>query len=317
MGLISLTEFLLRRSFLSAGLHPLLLPIDSDTTVHSYVSKPLLPANPNPNPNSKKPVLVLLHGFGPVSFWQWHSQVRPLSRHFHLVVPDLLFFGRSTSLSPDRSELFQAHSISRFLDLLLPPGADGAPRPVYVAGTSYGGFVAYHVARLMGPGRVARAVIASSNVGMGDEDDAAVSERAGVEGVERVMLPSTAAEMRKLVGLAVCRKPRFIPDFLLRDAVKHLYKDNLEEKKQLIKGISSRNKDEFRLTPLPQDVLIIWGDHDRIFPLEKAFELQKHLGEKARLDILKNTGHLPHLEDPESFNKVLLNFLLETPKSSG
>ncbi|ONK62880.1 uncharacterized protein A4U43_C07F9090 [Asparagus officinalis] len=38
------------------------------------------------------------------------------------------------------------------------------------------------------------------------------------------------------------------------------------------------------------------------------------LGEKSRLEIVKNTGHLPNSEDPVTFNKFLLNFLLGDPK---
>ncbi|XP_028552299.1 uncharacterized protein LOC114580034 [Dendrobium catenatum] len=93
-------------------------------------------------------------------------------------------------------------------------------------------------------------------------------------------------------------------------ALQNIFKEKLEEKKELFKAITLGNKDLFQLTALPQDVLIIWGEQERLFPLKKAYELKKKLGENAKLEVLKNTGHVPQLEDPNQFNKVLLSFLL-------
>jgi hypothetical protein len=86
--------------------------------------------------------------------------------------------------------------------------------------------------------------------------------------------------------------------------LQYLYSDKVEEKKELIKGITLGNKDKFQLTPLPQvlpthvatathchaisdiltqhicpifqdEVLVLWGEHDQIFPVEKAFEVAR------------------------------------------
>jgi pimeloyl-ACP methyl ester carboxylesterase len=42
----------------------------------------------------------------------------------------------------------------------------------------------------------------------------------------------------------------------------------------------------------------------------------RQLGATARLEILKNTGHMPQEEDAKRFNEALLNFLLPAPISS-
>uniref|UniRef100_A0A0E0LN80 AB hydrolase-1 domain-containing protein n=2 Tax=Oryza punctata TaxID=4537 RepID=A0A0E0LN80_ORYPU len=189
---------------------------------------------------------------------------------------------------------------------------------VSVAGTSYGGFVAYHVARLLGPAAVARVVIASSDLLKADADDRALLRRGGAERVEDVMLPRTPERMRRLLGLAYHRPRRFsfTPAFVLRDLAQYLYTDKIEEKKELIKGITLGDEDKFHLIPLPQEVLILWGEHDQIFPIEKAFKVARQLGANARLEIIKNTGHMPQEEDPKRFNEALLNFLLPAPNSS-
>ncbi|KAL6578334.1 hypothetical protein OROMI_010662 [Orobanche minor] len=58
--------------------------------------------------------------------------------------------------------------------------------------------------------------------------------------------------------------------------------------------------------------LIVWGDQDRIFPLELANRLKRHLGENAELVVMKNTGHGFTHEKPKEFNRHLKTFLLKS-----
>ena len=40
------------------------------------------------------------------------------------------------------------------------------------------------------------------------------------------------------------------------------------------------------------------------------------LGENVTLEIVEKTGHVPQMEDPDRFNKVVLDFLLASQKPS-
>ncbi|WOL11581.1 hypothetical protein Cni_G20345 [Canna indica] len=319
-NLVSLIDRFVRRAYTAARLRPHTVVIDADTTIHCWISSSLLPPpscsgdvvideEEKNKPPAKLP-LLLIHGFGPRGTWQWRKQVGVLAAHFDLIVPDLLFFGGSTTRSSQRSEAFQAAALVGLLDAL------GVAPPlrarVSVAGTSYGGMVAYNVARAMGPERVDRVVIASSDLLKGPEDDRALLERAGGAGsIDEILLPRTTSDVRRLIRLVVHSPPRYVPEFFLRDISRNLFSDNLKEKLELIEGIILSNKEKFQLTPLAQQVLIIWGEHDQIFPLEKAFQIQKRLGEKnAKLEVVEKSGHLPQMENADKFNKVLLDFLL-------
>ncbi|RZS07780.1 hypothetical protein BHM03_00038667 [Ensete ventricosum] len=214
-------DLLIHLVYKAAGLRPHTVALDDDTTVHCWISSSLLP--PSSAFRSKKmkakPPLLLIHGFGPRGTWQWSRQIWPLAARFDLVVPDLLFFGGSTTRSPIRSEAFQAAAIARLLDVL----GFGPPHRarVSVAGTSYGGFVAYHVARALGPDWVERVVIASSDLLKGPDDDRALLERAGgARSIDELLLPRTTADLRWLARLAVYRPPRFVPEFILRDMLR-------------------------------------------------------------------------------------------------
>jgi pimeloyl-ACP methyl ester carboxylesterase len=57
--------------------------------------------------------------------------------------------------------------------------------------------------------------------------------------------------------------------------------------------------------------LLVWGDRDGIIPVEHAYAAHAEIG-RSRLEIMDRLGHFPHVEDPERFAKVLIDFLLTT-----
>jgi pimeloyl-ACP methyl ester carboxylesterase len=221
LGIAPLLDAYFRRRFAAAGLVEATVPLDGGaTTVHCWRFPPG-PGAAADGEGDARPVLVLLHGFGPPATWQWRRQVGPLSRRFRLIVPDLLFFGGSSTTSSAApgagrvSEAQQAEAVAKLVAAVVA----GAPARVSVAGTSYGGFVAYHVARLLGPAVVERVVIASSDLLKAADDDRALLRRGGAERVEDVMLPRSPEQMRRLLQLAYHRPRRFTPGFVLRDFV--------------------------------------------------------------------------------------------------
>jgi pimeloyl-ACP methyl ester carboxylesterase len=70
----------------------------------------------------------------------------------------------------------------------------------------------------------------------------------------------------------------------------------------------STDFNNFKAIDIP--TLIIWGDKDDITPLWQGTYLTK-LFQNSRLEIMKDVGHIPYIEDTERFNEVLINFLNE------
>jgi hypothetical protein len=66
----------------------------------------------------EKPALLLLHEFVAGGTLNWEKQIRSFHKHFHVYVPDLLFFGASTSSRQDRTEIFQAECMVKMLHAL-------------------------------------------------------------------------------------------------------------------------------------------------------------------------------------------------------
>lgn len=296
LSFVTLYETYLRRCFANAGLSQQTLKLDDETTVQFW--------GPNPEETARKTPVMLIHGFGPVGLWQWRKQVQCLVPHFDVYVPDLIFFGGSTTRSAERTEVFQAASVAKLADKL-------NLERFHVVGTSYGGFVAYHVAQ-MWPERIRKVVIASSGVNMKKGDNEQLLGRAKLENIEDLMLPETAANLRTLMDLAVYKRiAHMVPDFVLNEFINRLYTEKREEKIELLKGLTLGREEDPGISALQQDVLLIWGDHDQLFPLRMATELKELLGKKVKLEVMENTAHVPQIEDPLRFNSILKDFLCE------
>ena len=72
---------------------------------------------------------------------------------------------------------------------------------------------------------------------------------------------------------------------------------------------NARSRTLERLGELQAPTLIIQGRYDRVRTPEHGAEMRDRiLG--ARLAVLENSGHTPHLEEPEAFHRIALPFLL-------
>lgn len=278
--------------FVSSGLQRQTLQISPSTSVHIWI----------PSSNSvDKPALLLIHGFGTSPLWQWDHQIKPLSEKFRLFVPDLLFFGRSSTSSPHRSEIFQAQILNSVMESLHVDHYS-------VLGTSYGGFVAFRLAHLF-PERVQKVILANSGACMTPKDNDELLKRSGFFKVSDLLLPQSPAALRTLMGLSI-HMPTFLPSFILQDVINYFYIDNRPERIELLNGLQIGRADAEPLPKLTQKVLLIWGEYDGIFPPEMAHRLKGHLGQNAELVIFKNVAHCAQAENPKEFNKLVQNFVL-------
>lgn len=64
-----------------------------------------------------------------------------------------------------------------------------------------------------------------------------------------------------------------------------------------------------RFSQLQVPTLLIWGDQDRVFPVERTGRVAAASIPNARLAIIPNCGHFPHLESPRALAGLLGGFL--------
>ena len=247
-----------------------------------------------------RPVLFL-HGFGPPAIWQWHPQVDPVAGCRPIIMPDLLGFGGSTT-SASLSFPSQVDALLRLLD------AEGVGE-VDVVGVSYGGMVAMELA-LRAPQRVHSLVLVSSPGRAFDPADQVPLVRSyGVDGMDDLLLPRDAVQVRRLLHLAYHRPPR-VPRWLLGEVQRALYRQRRPEKEQILAQIPI---DYAQVAEQPWELqvptLVVWGAEDRVFPLDSGVRLATTADEVTRLVVIEDAGHVPNLERKGVFNRELLAFL--------
>ena len=64
-----------------------------------------------------------------------------------------------------------------------------------------------------------------------------------------------------------------------------------------------------RLEEIGVPTLIVWGRNDRVVPVPAALAYEKRIGDNAELVIFDKTGHVPQIERPVRFNRVVEEFL--------
>ena len=136
------------------------------------------------------------------------TQVGVLAKHYDVYVPDLLYFGGSTSPSSDRSPGFQAECLATALRKL-------GVGPCAVVGFSYGGMVSFKMAEAH-PDLVRSLVVSGSVVAMTDSISDEALERIGVKSSAELLLPESVRGLKALLSIATYRKLWF-PDRLHRD----------------------------------------------------------------------------------------------------
>ncbi|MCO5547466.1 hypothetical protein L7F22_000916 [Adiantum nelumboides] len=297
LSVVKWRERQLISTFQFCGLQDRIVQVDSHTSMAFW-------CEPQEQEAIQKPALLLIHGFGGSSTWQWEKQVKPLHKCFRLFLPDLVFFGKSSTKSHLRSETFQAEMIALAMEAM-------GVSTYYVVGISYGGFVAFRLAHMF-PDRVEKVVIVSSPMCITPRDVQELLERAHVDNASDLFLPQSPAILRTLLQLSFLKSFPFLPTFVCNDVIQNLYAENREERKELLESLQIGRQDGPQVLPiLPQKVLIVWGDKDGIFPLELGYRLKEHLKENAEVAVIKNAAHAVQLENPPEFNHLILGFFLE------
>lgn len=247
------------------------------------------------------PTVVLIHGFGGDGLVTWWPQARLLSKTHRVIVPDLLWFGGSDSTASPGLEA-QVEAVGALIEHYVPKG-----ELVDVVGISYGGFVALRYGTIA-PDRQRRVVIMDSPGPLfSATDQAALLERFGVEQPQDIFVPDDPEDVRVLIQLAYHKAPP-LPRSLLKDMHRQVFSQHRIEQAQLLKDIEAGRERYAGLAPAEYArSLVIWGEHDRVFPVAIGRQLSELLG--AEFVVIEGTAHAPHIERPRQVNSILVDFL--------
>lgn len=250
-----------------------------------------------------KPVLVMIHGFGAKTKYQWFRQLKIAKKNYRIVVPNLMYFGGTRPTHPKYGVQDQVEMLQHFLKEL-------GIKEYTAIGASYGGLVAAETARLY-PGQIKRLFLLDAAVKYVYESDSErVCKLYEVDTIPELFVPSRPAGMQKLVHASVGRK-KWVPIMVLKDFHEEFYVVNREHKLRLVEQLIAIRADyeKHDYSDLTIPVHLIWGDRDQLIPADRAKKLKEHIGENTTLDIIRNGGHMPNLNKTNAFNRIFEKYL--------
>lgn len=257
------------------------------------------------------PALILVHGITQDSS-TWEPIAGPLAEHARLIVIDLPGHGDSESPPGDHSMGAYASTVRDLLFAVEEPTAT-------VVGHSLGGGVALQFAYQF-PEMLDRLVLIDSG-GLGPEVSPLL-RAATLPGADAVLaLLSTDA-----VKDAATSVSRALKRLGLRAGteLEEVWRgvDNLADPKarhaflrtvRTAIGIAGQRVSAHGKLYLAEHVptLLLWGARDRIIPLTHATTAHEAIP-GSRLRVLRDAGHFPHVDDPETVARHISDFLAAT-----
>jgi pimeloyl-ACP methyl ester carboxylesterase len=252
------------------------------------------------------PPIVFVHGLA--GCWQnWLENIPRFAERHRVVAVDLSGFGQSELPREEISIPGYGRFIDAFLEQI------GIERATLV-GNSMGGFIAAETA-ISHPSRVEKLVLVSAAGGpaLRERNDAS---QARVMRAARLFAPIAAAavarrehmirrpRLRQMLLYKIVRYPQRIEPELCFEVASGGNKPGFLHALQAILDYDF----EHRVPEIACPTLIVWGRNDEIVPVEDAYEYER-LIPGARKVIFEQTGHVPMLERPERFNRLVEEFV--------
>jgi pyruvate dehydrogenase E2 component (dihydrolipoamide acetyltransferase) len=230
--------------------------------------------------------LVLLHGFGG-DLENWRFNLDPLAEGRAVLAVDLPGHGGSAKEGGDLDTLVD--EVARVLD------ARGIER-AHLAGHSMGALVAGALS-LRSPERVASLALVAP-AGFGEEVNA--------DYVEGFVAARTRRELKPVLQLLFA-DPGLVTRQLVDEVLRYKRLDGVEDALRSLQASLFPDGRQARVLAgeLKPPLLVVWGARDRVLPAAHA----EAAPAGARVEILADAGHSPHMESAGEVNRLLDDFL--------
>jgi pimeloyl-ACP methyl ester carboxylesterase len=259
--------------------------------------------------DSPKPVMVFIHGWaGSARYWQ--STAAALSDRYDCLLYDMRGFGRSM-ISPDQQDAAAArgYELDTYADDLAALLDALGLQKVLINAHSMGASVAVYFLNQYGE-RVEKAILTCN--GIFEYDKAAFEAFYKFGGYVVAFRPKWLGQLPLAPRFFMARflsrpipaaeKVAFLEDFLNADYATALGTIFTSVSKKATEVMPA----EFAKIAVP--TLLVSGEFDKITPAELG-RTAAELNPKIEYALVKNTGHFPMLEDPETYLNYVNQFL--------
>jgi 3-oxoadipate enol-lactonase len=240
-------------------------------------------------------VLLLIQGLGQ-AMWAWREQVPVFAQQFRTIAFDT----RGTGRSPVPAEPYSIHDLARDAEEIL------AERPAHVVALSMGGYVALTLA-LARPELVRSLVLIGTGAGGPDR----VPRRDDVRKAfaDAMALPPEEFGRRTMPYTFAPGWPERYPErFEEILAVRLERPTSYETIETHVQACYAFYREGCPVERIEAPALVVHGDADLIVPVENGRRLAERLPNARYLE-LSGRGHNLPLEEPETINHLVLDFV--------
>jgi 2-hydroxy-6-oxonona-2,4-dienedioate hydrolase len=243
---------------------------------------------------SEGPTVILLHGLGADSTI-WAANLAALSEKTHIYAIDQIGFGRSDKPPLDYRIATFSDFLYGFMQALKIPKAT-------LVGHSLGGWAAMDFA-IQHPEMTDKLILV----------DAAIKPKSWKNGRSPVNLnPASLSDTRKTLEFLFYDKSTITDQLVQQLFERRLRNADAYTVTRVLEGLEYEEWPAKRLNNVRAATLLIWGGEDALTQVDDAVSLRKSIP-NARLEIVSKSGHMPHIEQPADFNKLVLDFLFPNP----
>ena len=243
--------------------------------------------------------VLLIHGFGGDAQVTWYKTLVDLVGDYHVIAPDLLWFGQSKSSAEANLESQE----DAMFDLL----KDRNVTNCAIAGISYGGFVVSSMV-YRDPDFFSKVCIIDSPGVTYDVsllDILCIDQK--VSSVDEIFVVKNSRQLKALYDLAFYKNVK-IPERLMEEAYQFYFSKNHKEQTSLINSLLADADDYLALGKIDfPETTVIWGEYDEVFPLSEGEVLAKFMN--AKFEKIEKSGHAPNVEQFKEFEKIFRMFL--------
>lgn len=236
--------------------------------------------------------VICLHGAGAGAV-TWYPSIGTIAENFHVIAPDIVGYGESDKPNAPYDRPYFSKWLKDFLTELQISKA-------HIVGLSQGGAIALQFT-IDNPEMVDKLVLVDS-AGLG----AKVSLGPFIGMVWMNSFPSALAN--RFNSPYILHKPtnrdpnhsHYSIAVIKDKGGKNVFKQG--------RGAAVTKIPEESLRQIKNKTLIIWGEDDKLFSVKNG-EITAGIIPNVRFQAIKHAGHLPLMDQPEIFNKILINFL--------
>jgi len=235
--------------------------------------------------------LVLVHGFlGSSEMWTLQKEF--LSKHFRVISPALPGFGESYKVKSQDNINIMAQTVLKNLN-------EKNIEKFNLLGHSMGGMIVQEMAKISGDKINKLICYATGSIG-------------DIPGRFETLDESRKRLKKDGIKETVKRVPKkwFVDGnkakyyYLCENAAKNITEETADNALKAMKNWRGYEN----LKNINNETLIIWGDKDVSYNFEQVDTLNKKIP-NSELVIIKSCSHNVHLEKPEEFNRIVLNYL--------